>query len=110
MNRFLLMMILLALPTVTHLFGVQSDMGSGIPNHDNYVLDTLSFDSSYFENSQDIDDHSGYFFTVPYLVIVILSLIKVSFIHVHADKKRHFLQAVFYQSNNVVVAPLKYAH
>jgi hypothetical protein len=108
MNRFLLMMILLTLPTVTHLLVVQSDMGTGIHNHDNYVLETFSFDSSYLENSQDIDDKSGYFYAIPYLVIVILSLIKVSFIQVHAYKKRHFLQAVFYQSNNVKVSPLKY--
>jgi len=109
MNRFLLMMILLALPTVTHLFVVQSDMGTGIHNHDNYVLETLSFDSSYLENSQDSDDKFATFYTIPYLVLVILSLIKVSFNQVHAHKKRYFLQAVFYQSNNVKGTPLKNA-
>jgi hypothetical protein len=101
MNRF--MSFLLALPTVTHLFVVQSDMGTGIPTHDDYVLDTLSFDSSYLEINQDSDDKYGNFFTIPYL-----SLIKVSFIQVHAYKKRHFHQAVFYQSNNVKVSPLIY--
>jgi len=107
MNRFFLMMILLALPTVTHLFVVQSDMGTGNPSHDNYVLETLSFDSSILEMNQDSDDKAGFIYSIPYLVIVILSLIKVNFNQVHAHKKRHFLQAVFYQSNNVEVTPLK---
>jgi len=106
MNRFILMIILLTLPTLTQLFVVQPDMGTENPNHDNYVLEFLSFDSSNLVKKQDSDDKFFSFHTIPYLVIVILSLIKVSFIQVHPHKIRHFLQAVFYQSNNVKVTPL----
>jgi hypothetical protein len=105
-NRFLLMIILLTLPNLTQLCVGIPDIGTGSTNHYHYVLENLSFDFSNLVNGQDNEDKLGSFDPTPYLVVVILSLIKVRFIQVHLHKIRTFLLAVFYQSNYVKVAPL----
>jgi hypothetical protein len=105
-NRFLLMIFLLTLPTFTQLFVEMPDIGTENHNYDNYVVENVSFDSANLVTSQDTEDKFGSFNLIPYLVVVILSLIKVRFIQVHLHKIRTFLLAVFYQANNVKVAPL----
>jgi hypothetical protein len=102
MSRLLLMTILLVLPI---LIG-QPDNRAGTLDHENYVLELLSFEFTFFDNDVDYHDKSVFFNTIPYLVLIIFSLIKVTFIQEHVHKMRNFLQAVFYQANYVVETPL----
>jgi len=105
MNRFLLMIILLLIPIFSGLLD-QPDTGAGSTNHEKYVFEFFSFDSSNLVNEQDGNDKFIFFHAIALLVLVVMGFSLVNGFQANLQQVRHFLKVVFYQANYVKVSPL----
>ncbi len=105
MNRFLLMISLLLIPMFAGLID-QHDNGAGTTNHEKYVFELFSFDSSNLVNDQDGHDKSLFTKAITLLIILVIGFTKFIGSHSKLQQAQHFLKAVFYQANYVKASPL----
>jgi hypothetical protein len=103
MNRYLVLIFLLLLATLSHFF-IDSQSQIKINYESNTLLDKPSLNDSY-----PIDDDKYrliYFSTLISLVLTPFNFTKTSTFLINLIKRNILLTPIFYQSNYVIIPPL----